>query len=342
MLIDKEIEINLNYRTRKHFIELGYPFDNLKQGEKVIVKIEDLPKGSAYSVNIKCDYCNETITLTRYREYLNHRKVIEKDCCFACHSIKAQEVLLLKYGVTNALQIPESKEKYKKTNINKYGFEYPSQSEEVKQKMYDTCNEKYGTKTFTQTEEYLDINKQTCLDKYGYENLSLVPEILNKRKETNLERYGFESVFQSPKIKEKIAQTKFENGSITTSSQQIIVSEMLLENGYNAILNYPFSNVTLDIALFIDDIKIDVEYDGWYWHQDKQKDRRRDEFLKSQGWKILRIRSGNLIPSINEINIKINKLLASPEKNWTQIILDDWKQQSSNSNQTGKEPVFFI
>ena len=39
----------------------------------------------------------------------------------------------------------------------------------------------------------------------------------------------------------------------------------------------------------IDNIKIDIEYDGLYWHSDKQKDRRRDNFVKSKGYKILRV-----------------------------------------------------
>jgi len=67
----------------------------------------------------------------------------------------------------------------------------------------------------------------------------------------------------------------------------------MLNNKYEIKLNYPLSNVSLDIALFIDDIKIDIEYDGWYWHKDQQKDRRRDEFLKSQGWKILELKVVN-------------------------------------------------
>ena len=42
----------------------------------------------------------------------------------------------------------------------------------------------------------------------------------------------------------------------------------------------------MDIALFINQNKIDIEYDGWYWHQDKQKDIVRDNLIKRQGYKI--------------------------------------------------------
>ena len=71
------------------------------------------------------------------------------------------------------------------------------------------------------------------------------------------------------------------NGTVPTSSKQIelykkiksIYKENICEE------NFVLSNVILDIVLFIEDIKIDIEYDGWYWHQDKRKDFRRDKFV---------------------------------------------------------------
>ena len=55
---------------------------------------------------------------------------------------------------------------------------------------------------------------------------------------------------------------------IPCSSQQLKIYEMLLDE-YKVELNYPLSQLNLDIAIFIGDIKIDLEYDGWYWHQDQ-------------------------------------------------------------------------
>ena len=51
---------------------------------------------------------------------------------------------------------------------------------------------------------------------------------------------------------------------------------------YFSELNYVLSSLFLDIILIVnDEIKIDIEYDGNYWHKDSQKDRRRDEYVKS-------------------------------------------------------------
>ena len=42
---------------------------------------------------------------------------------------------------------------------------------------------------------------------------------------------------------------------------------MLIEHGYDAYLNAPFSNCILDILIIMSDgTKIDFEYDGSFWH----------------------------------------------------------------------------
>ena len=43
----------------------------------------------------------------------------------------------------------------------------------------------------------------------------------------------------------------------------------------------------MDIAL--PDKKVDIEIDGEAFHKNKEKDKQRDDFLKSEGWKVIRI-----------------------------------------------------
>lgn len=61
----------------------------------------------------------------------------------------------------------------------------------------------------------------------------------------------------------------------------------------------------------IEGIKIDVEYDGMFWHQDKQRDIRRNNFVQSQGYKVLRIKGAKKdpIPTFEQIDEQIDKLL---------------------------------
>lgn len=54
-----------------------------------------------------------------------------------------------------------------------------------------------------------------------------------------------------------------------------------------------------------------------------KKDRRRDEFLKKEGYKILRIKSGHKIPSKEELIQSLNKLIRE-DYSYTEIVLNDW------------------
>jgi very-short-patch-repair endonuclease len=52
----------------------------------------------------------------------------------------------------------------------------------------------------------------------------------------------------------------------------------------------------LDIA--IPSLKIDIEYDGSYWHKDKEKDKKRDTALKRIGWRVIRFNK----PKLDKLN----------------------------------------
>ena len=66
--------------------------------------------------------------------------------------------------------------------------------------------------------------------------------------------------------------------------------------------NVPCGKCLLDIELIYNDCKIDIEYDGYYWHKDKQeRDKRRNYYVKNKGYKILRIRSNYEMPTSQQI-----------------------------------------
>ena len=126
-------------------------------------------------------------------------------------------------------------------------------------------------------------------------------------------------------IKEKSIKTMYEHGTQKTSTQQLKVYEMIKNKHPDVILNYAFSSLSLDIVVEINNVKIDIEYDGWFFHQDKQKDIKRDKFLQSQGFKTLRIRSGHLLPTEQELFDAIDYLV-NTEHHFKEIILSDWKK----------------
>lgn len=134
-----------------------------------------------------------------------------------------------------------------------------------------------------------------------------------------------EHLTKGSQLRSKIFETMYKNGTVPTSTQQTDVYNIIKKRYSNVELNYPFNKFSLDIFLLYNNIKIDIEYDGWYWHQDSQRDRRRDEYLKSQGFKIFRIRSGKKLPTEEQLFETIDKLINTDRK-YTEIKLDDWKE----------------
>lgn len=90
------------------------------------------------------------------------------------------------------------------------------------------------------------------------------------------------------------------------------------------ILNKSLSELFLDISLCINNVYIDIEVDGQYWHQDHQKDRKRDEVVKKYGYKILRIKFDHEFPLVEELKTSIEKLL-NTEHTYYELILSTHK-----------------
>lgn len=187
----------------------------------------------------------------------------------------------------------------------------------------------YGVKYSIERESVKEKTRKTTLERYGVEHIFQAEDFQDMVRETSLEKYGTEHPMQSEEVKRKASETFQKNGEISTSKQQLEVFQMLKDAGYKVILNKSVSSFNLDVALYIDDIKIDVEYDGWYWHQDAQKDRRRDEVSKSLGWKILRIKGSKSLPDIETLIQKV-EVLVNTSKEYEEIILEDWRRLSSS------------
>lgn len=257
---------------------------------------------------------------------------------------KGEKTSIEKYGAEFYTKTDEYKNKLKNISLEKYGTEFSSQSEEVKNKIRETCIEKYNTpfyqstdefkrkikytwnnKTNEEIEDFVKKHKETCLKKYGVENPNSLPSVQEKRKQTCLSKYGYEHPQQVPEIKQRSIKTLISNGKVPTSSQQIKLFNMIQTkySDHKAMLNYACDRSIFDVALFIDGNKIDIEYDGWYWHQNKHKDIKRDEHFKAIGWKILRVKSGNKLPNVQQLETAINDLVQN-DCDYIEIVLEDW------------------
>ena len=75
-------------------------------------------------------------------------------------------------------------------------------------------------------------------------------------------------------------------------------------------LNYRVGRYCIDVAVKINGAQFCVEYDCWYWHQRTlSRDANRDKYLIAKGWRVLRVKSNNKLPSQEQLCAAIDRLL---------------------------------
>ena len=299
MLIqDQNIEVTWNAFIKNYYVEKGYNYT--KMGDIFLVSLKDLLKSSHSKVRVICDYCGIEFEKT-YKDYNSQHD--NGDCCKHCQGKKALYVGEKRYGENYRGRI------LKNIAIERYGVDNVAKNEIIKDKIKQTNINKYG------------VSSALCKD---YKNKKY-PDSWNtlsrqKREYTNILKYGCKYPLSSPLIREKINKSYYNNGTQKTSSQQLEIFK-ILKNEYSICeLNYPVSNCSLDCMIEVNNIKIDIEYDGEYWHQDIQKDRKRDEFIKTNNYKILRIKGKHNIPSKEQLIDSINTLIMT-DKQYLEIKL---------------------
>ena len=175
--------------------------------------------------------------------------------------------------------------------------------------------------------------KKTNMLRYGYEYSSQSPDIKEKVKQTSLRKYGTEYPCMSDIVRQKIMESFYLNGTQATSSQQLSIYNMM-RNYYGedcVKLNYPCGRCFLDVVVMFENISINIEYDGAFWHTDLNKDRKRDEFVKTKGYRILRIKSRRKIPELTDL-VNTIELLKNGEHTYSEIVLPDWETTQNDYN----------
>lgn len=163
----------------------------------------------------------------------------------------------------------ESNEKSKRTMQAKYGFDYSTQLPSMQEK-----------------------SRKTNLLKRGVEYPMQSPEVQELSRKTVQERYGVDNVFQNRDIQKKSKETLYKNGTQMCSAQQAHIAKL-----YNGKINFPVNNYSIDILI---DTSIACEYDGGghllqvLFNNVSKEDffkaeRKRDIFLKTRGYSIIRI-----------------------------------------------------
>lgn len=252
MILTKEVEIRANGSNVKYYESLGYEVPKRKASKRIyrrtgkeymydlgktfLVKIEDLPPQSTFTISAACDYCNEPYEVQYGAYYRTTKGFTIKCACKNCASKKQMEIMLSTYGVTSPSQLDSVKEKKKQTTLEHYGVDNPSKSKDVRDKVEKTMMERYGVTSPAQVKEFQEKRAATCM-----------------------ERFGVDCSLKSAEVREKAAKSLYIASSQKCSKQQMYLFN-LYSNEENVEVNYPISYYNVDLY-FVDD-NIVMEYNG--------------------------------------------------------------------------------
>lgn len=320
---DQKVLMRWSTKNKKRLVSLGYVFT--KMGDDVYVDIAHVTPNSHYKVVVICDYCGREFEMTM-SNYSKSAKDRDKVACGNCRTIKTRERLVERYGVVAALQKQEFKEKAVNTNIERYGCENPTQNKGIREKQIKTLIERYGVDTPSRLPQYLEGIKnydrkkaqenyvKTCLEKYGVDNTAKLQSVKDKAFVTCVKKYGGGSSQCSEEVRMKSLKTLSSNGAVPTSRAELKMVETIkaIYGEENCFPQYPLGRISMDCLLIVGDTKIDVEYDGKFWHDNKQDyDTRRDFYCIHRGYKVLRFSSKYNTPTEEQIKNGVHYLVNS-------------------------------
>lgn len=180
-------------------------------------------------------------------------------------------------------------------------------------KIQDSLMEKYGQSSLWAIDDFRHKAKESMKEKYGAEYALQTQKGRNSFEKSMEEKYNVSNPAFDQKLVAKARASCVKNGKAPTSipEQKMIAMLQELYGEENCKPSYPVGSLWLDCLLEIDGMKIDCEYDGAYWHKGNEDyDRRRNHWLISLGYKVMRIKGGykDKMPTKERIKEEIDYL----------------------------------
>lgn len=305
MLLTTAVKTQWTKCNKKRYENKGYAFTKI--GDTFLLDVKDLTKGCDKRVDVRCDICGKVKNIA-WNKYLKQHDEEFGDLCIKCCNVKKERTTMEHYGVKNSFQSEEIKSKIKDYWIENYNVENPMHIDDIKEKQRQTTFNHYNVYYCTQNKDVLAKQKETCKRLYGFENVMDNEEIklkavMNQRKSY----YKNGKTYSASKVELKMCN---------------ILQEMFGEDSCS--IGYYVYIYTLDCLLNINDCKIDIEYDGQYWHNlnnAQESDKKRDDYLIQHGYKVLRVKGNRKVPTKEQLQNAIDYLVKG-NHSYTEIILD--------------------
>ena len=104
------------------------------------------------------------------------------------------------------------------------------------------------------------------------------------------------------------------------------MENLLNKMGVDYAFQYPILRYDVDFAL--PELGIAIECDGKYWHQDKDKEKKRDERIKEQGWDIFHFTGSEINNQITQVEDQLIRIIGNHTKQFHTISMEVQKVES--------------
>lgn len=154
---------------------------------------------------------------------------------------------------------------------------------------------------------YSEGTCEICHKKFKYNNTFRGRKFCSRectyKHQSDLAKNGTLSLMQPSSRKKAFKGNR--NALFNGSSIERLMKQALIQNSICFEEEYKLKNERSGSYIFLDfaipELKIDIECDGEYWHTTKEfieKDKNRDDFLKSIGWTVLRFPGKKIMKEI--------------------------------------------
>lgn len=211
--------------------------------------------GPHYGICVICgkEYEIPDVTQTDYAKTCSKEcrdELTRRNTDYSVIAEHVRDTMREKYGVDNAMDLSDSREKIantqkdryggwysrtdeykervKETSLEKYGVEHHLQAEGVIAKRTETVQKKYGVDNVFQSDEIKEIIKNTLQERYGVSNPLQNPDAVNKSKKTSIERYGADHYCKTDEFKKQMVSSNRERfgADYYTQTRESLLSTM--------------------------------------------------------------------------------------------------------------------
>lgn len=235
-----------------------------------------------------------------------------KHCCNTifqkCPEFKKKQSL-------HRVGIPKSEEHKKKISISLTGRKFSEEHKNNIKRNHSTLKGKdhplYGIKLSEELRRKMSIIRKGRPSKFKGVKGRYTKETIEKMRSGSIGKKHTEEFKENVRKRMLNGQSSYMNSKVKNPSKpQLLLFEIVKQLFPSAIINFPFLNYCLDIA--IPEIKLVIEYDGYWFHQDQNKDLERQNIIENHGWKVIKYRGTkrkDIIPDLEQVKRDIENTM---------------------------------